>query len=158
MRWLNAIGVLLLVGLAAAPVRAAALPDGGVTAAEVAATMQRKGYKAEITKDKWGDPLLKSASSGVDFDVYFYECHDKPRCGSIQFYAGFDKPGLTDARVGEWNRTKRFGRVYLDTNGNPAVEMDMDVQHGATTEAIVNDLDRWLLVLAEFMKFIDWKS
>ena len=38
-----------LLGLAlSTPARAGALPDGGVTAAEVAAVMQAKGLKAEI--------------------------------------------------------------------------------------------------------------
>ena len=58
------------------------------------------------------------------------------------------------AQVAEWNRTKRFGRVYLDRDSDPWIEMDMDVEHGATTEAMANDLTRWALVLTEFRKFI----
>jgi hypothetical protein len=136
--------------------QAAPLPDGGVTSAEVAAILQRAGYKAEITKDQYGDPLVRSASSGVNFSVYFYTCQKTPRCTSIQFYAGFQKPGISDNRVAEWNRTTRFGKAYLDKDGDPRLEMDMDVQHGATTEAIANDLDRWVAVLAAFTKNIGW--
>jgi hypothetical protein len=32
--------------------------------------------------------------------------------------------------------------------------MDMDMEHGATTEAMTNDLDRWVVVMNEFRKFI----
>jgi hypothetical protein len=31
---------------------------------------------------------------------------------------------------------------------------DVDVEHGATTEAIANDMERWVTVLAEFTKYI----
>jgi len=147
--------VLLTVGVVV-PVRAVPLPDGGVTAAEVVSILQKKGYKAEITKDKYGDPLIHSASGTLNFDVYFYACHDTPRCASIQFYAGFQKPGIAEGRISEWNRTTRFGKAYLDKDGDPRVEMDMDVQHGATSEAIANDLDRWVAVLAAFTKHIGW--
>jgi len=34
--------------------------------------------------------------------------------------------------------------------------MDMDVQHGSKPEAIANDLDRWVAVLADFTKYIGW--
>ncbi|HTC09521.1 MAG TPA: YbjN domain-containing protein [Acetobacteraceae bacterium] len=153
MRWI--VGLLMLC-LATASACATPLPDGGVTAQEVADVLQHAGYKAEITQDKYGDPLIKSASSGVNFSVYFYTCKNSPRCTSIQFYAGFQKPGIALERVAEWNRTTRFGKVYLDQDGDPRIEMDMDVEHGANTEALQNDLDRWVAVLAAFVKYIGW--
>jgi hypothetical protein len=156
MRWVIVAAALSLAVGVLSPVHAAPLPDGGVTAAEVAGILQHAGYKAETSKDQYGDPLIRSASSGVNFSVYFYTCHDTPRCTSIQFYSGFKKPGIAEARISEWNRTKRFGKAYLDKDGDPRLEMDMDVQHGANTEAIANDLDRWVAVLADFTKYIGW--
>ncbi|HEY4168655.1 MAG TPA: YbjN domain-containing protein [Reyranella sp.] len=49
--------------------------------------------------------------------------------------AGFSKKGVAPQRILDWNRDKRFGRAYLDKVGDPWVEMDVDVEHGATTEA-----------------------
>jgi hypothetical protein len=156
MRWLKSVGALLLVVVPVSLARATALPDGGVTASEVASVLQGKGYKAEINADKSGDLLVGSASGGVNFSVYFYTCNHTPRCTSIQFSAGFQKPGITDEQLEKWNRTTRFGKAYFDTDHDPRVEMDVDVEHGATTEAIANDLDRWVSVLAEFVKYIGW--
>jgi hypothetical protein len=156
MKALHLLLALLLACGGAASARAMALPDGGVTAAEVTAILQQRGYPATSSTDQVGDPLLKSTSKGVNFSVYFYTCNKSPRCTSIQFYAGFKKPGISASQIGEWNRTTRFGKAYLDKDGDPNVEMDMDVEHGATTEAIANDLDRWIAVLGAFTKKIGW--
>jgi hypothetical protein len=148
---------IVWLGLAiASPALGRPLPDGGVTAEEVASVLHQKGYKAQVTTDDSGDPMVRSASSGVDFLVVYYECNHKPRCASIQFYAGFKKPGITPAQIAEWNATKRFGRAYLDDLSDPRVEMDVDVEHGTTTEAIGNAVERWVSVLTEFTKFIAW--
>jgi len=152
MRWYHIPTVLLALTSIAS---AAPLPDGGVTAKEVAQVMDSKSFPTEITTDKDGDPLVRSSTMKLKFGVFFYGCHGKPRCDSIQFSAGFSIKGMSPAQVAQWNRTKRFGRVYLDDDFEPWVEMDMDVEHGATTEAVANNLDRWVGVMSEFNKYIN---
>lgn len=152
MRWFWMVLAIVIVPLTAG---AAVLPDGGVTAQEVARALQNKGFQTELSTDKEGDPLIKSTYEGAKFSVYFYECGGKPRCKSIQFASGFAmNGGIAVARVAEWNRTKRFGRVYQDNDNDPWIEMDMDMEHGGTTEALENNVDRWLLVMREFRKYI----
>ncbi len=150
------IWIFLIAAMLPLSALAGYLPDGGVTVQEVAKSLQAKGFQTEITTDKDGDPLVKSTYEGTKFSVYFYECGGKPRCKSIQFASGFAMKGSMQAStVANWNRTKRFGRVYQDGENDPWIEMDMDMEHGGTTEAMANNLDRWLLVLREFRKFID---
>jgi hypothetical protein len=156
MRSRPTLSVALLGIAMAAPAMARPLPDGGITAQELASVLQEKGYKAQVTTDKDGDPLVRSASGGVDFLVLYYECKGKQRCPSIQCYAGFKKTAIMPARIAEWNTKRRFGRAYLDDESDPRVEMDVDVEHGATTEAIANDMERWVTVLAGFTKHIGW--
>ncbi len=152
MRWTILAAILLLAQNSA---WAGYLPDGGAVVQEVAASLKAKGLSTEITSDKDGDPLIKSIYESTKFSVYFYECGSKQRCKSIQFAAGFSVDGaLSASKVAEWNRRKRFGRVYLDNDSDPWIEMDMDLEHGATTEALTNNLDRWQLVIHEFRKFI----
>jgi Putative bacterial sensory transduction regulator len=152
MRWFQAFLVLLAL---ARPAFAAPLPDGGVTAQDVAQVMQEKGFAATIATDKEGDPLIRSSSKDLKFGVFFYGCHGKPRCDSIQFSAGFSVKGVTPEKIAQWNTTKRFGRAYLDKVAEPWVEMDMDVEHGATTEALANNLDRWVGVIGAFNGYIN---
>ena len=98
MRMRLALSVALLGFVTAAPVMARSLPDGGITSQELANILQEKGYKAQVTKDKDGDPMVRSASGGVDFLILYYECKGRQRCPSIQFYAGFKKKGITPAK------------------------------------------------------------
>ena len=136
----------------AGPAAAGPLPDGGVTADEIAGVMRALKMAVEQTKDRQGDPLILSNAGGRKFGVYFYQCQ-AARCGSIQFSAGFEgAAGVPMVKIQDWNRTKRFGRAYTD-GGTLYVEMDMDVERGATTEALANNFERWVAVVEQFPKF-----
>jgi hypothetical protein len=142
---------LMALGAAASP-----LPTGGVTADEVAAVLQAKGYVAQIAKDHDGDPLIHSGAEGSSFGVYFFGCHSTPRCTSIQFAAAYHvEGGMALAKINGWNRTMRFGRAYLDDTNDPFVEMDLDVEKGFTTEAIDNNIDTWDSVIGSFRRFVN---
>ena len=147
-----AVGTALLLGVASA--WAGLLPDGGLTAQDVASVLQADGLAVNIDKDRDGDPRVTTTYEGAKFSVYFYNCRGTPRCESIQFTAGFSGTGMTPARVADWNRTKRFGRVYLDRDNDPWVEMDIEVTHGVTTEALASNLNRWKLVLRTFRDYM----
>ncbi len=133
------------------------LASGGVTAAEVAAILQAKGYVAQIGKDEEGDPNIHSGSGaeGSGFDVYFFGCNKGPRCTSIEFSVAYHvEGGLTLAQINEWNHKKRFGRAYLDSENDPFIGMDVDVEKGFSTEAIDNNIDTWDSVVGTFRHFI----
>jgi len=152
----------LIAGLVAAAMTLAApaavgapLPDGGATAAEVAAALQAKGYAATLGTDSVGDPKITSAAEGSRFVVLFYGCRHGPRCTSIEFSAAFHVEGglkLTD--INSWSRRHRFGRAYLDQENDPYIQMDLDVEHGFTSEAIENNIDTWDSVLAAFRRML----
>ena len=145
-----AAGLLLAGGAAATP-----LTDGGVTADEVASVLQAKGYAAQIGKDQEGDPKIHSGAQGVAFDIYFYGCHKGPRCSSIQFTSAFHvEGGMKLAEINSWNRKNRFGRAYLDDVNDPFIEMDLDVEHGFTTEAVDNNIDTWDAVVGAFVRVV----
>ena len=149
---LGLAGAAFAWGSLALPAVAGPLPDGGVTAQEVAGVMRARKMAVSVTTDKDGDPLINSTVGGTKFGVYFYQCKG-PRCGSIQFSAGFEgAENITVSKVMDWNRTKRFGRAYID-KGTLYVEMDMDVEHGTNTEALANNFDRWDAVVEQFPKF-----
>ncbi|MFP5447910.1 MAG: YbjN domain-containing protein [Alphaproteobacteria bacterium] len=146
----------LAVGLGAAQGQARPLPAGGVTAAEVIEVLQASGYRAQADVDGVGDPMVRSATDGTNFAIYFYGC-ERERCTSIQFGAAFalkQSPGL--ARINEWNREMRFGRAYLDSEMDPVVEMDVDLELGASTEQLQSVIGTWAAVVPAFKTFIDF--
>jgi len=60
---------------------------------------------------------------------------------SIMFYISFINDGTTPKKINEWNRTKRFSRTYLDQEGNPHLELDLDLDGGVTQARILDFLN-----------------
>ncbi|MAK80970.1 YbjN domain-containing protein [Phenylobacterium sp.] len=146
----------LALGLCAVPAQSRPLPAGGVTAAEVIEVLQANGYRAEEDVDGVGDPMVRSATDGSNYAIYFYGC-ERGRCTTIQFGVAFSmkqSPGL--AKINEWNREMRFGRAYLDSEMDPAVQMDVDLELGATTEQLQSVIGTWGAVVPAFKNFIDF--
>src|SRR5688500_1118829 len=114
-RWLLlALGVACWACPAQAQMVRAQDPDSLVRA------LQSGGYSALLGTDKVGDPMVTSGVGGTTFQIFFYNCTDHSECATVTFHSGYD---LTDAvsleRMNEWNRTKRFGRAYLDGDNDP---------------------------------------
>ncbi|MCW4461136.1 YbjN domain-containing protein [Sphingomonas sp. BT-65] len=69
----------------------------------------------------------------------------------MQFYAGFSKTKMDAAKMNEWNRDKRWGRAYIDKEGDPVIEMDINMAPGGMERALFADsLDIWSKLLGEF--------
>lgn len=136
-----------------APVSAQVIGDPDV----IKLLMADFGLPATKTTDSDGDPMLDSRIDGTHFSVYFYNCKAN-RCGSVQFSAGFDMDEpMTYERVNEWNKTTRYGKVYLDEEMDPYVEMDIGLAgEGIGSKNFDDALDTWRVVLSDFRKFIDW--
>lgn len=116
------------------------------------------GYRAALVKDSEGDPKIDSATSGVNFSIYFYGCSGGTQCTSIQFASGFDMDqGTTPGVVNEWNANKRFGKVYLDDEKDPFIEMDISlVGGGISRDNFRDNLEKWEQLVGDFQKHIDW--
>ncbi|WP_447725414.1 YbjN domain-containing protein [Sphingomonas koreensis] len=118
----------------------------------VAELLRKEGYQAKVDPKKEGeDPVITSAASGSTFGLYFYNCDKGKNCQSVQFYAGFEKPKMDLARANAWNRDKRFGRAYLDKDGDAALEMDVNIEPGGMPrELFADSLSIWSDLLGEF--------
>jgi hypothetical protein len=121
---------------------------------QIAATMTNAGYKAELTKDPTGDPAIKSEAAGNPFWVLFYNCTDHRNCSTIEFhiaYATKTKPPLT--LINEWNRSHRFARAYTDDVADPVLQMDVDLDKGGISTALLKDhLEVWTTLVGQFQK------
>ena len=126
--------------------------------AAIAELMKTFGYRAELTTDDQGDPKIKSSAGGANFSVYFYGCTNGKDCTSIQFSAGFDlTDGTTLEVVNDWNTAKRYGKVYLDSENDPYIEMDINLEFGGVGEETFRDtLDIWDRLVSDFKTHIDW--
>lgn len=127
------------------------LPQGGFTIDDVVAWLQSKGYKALVVTGSDGSQHVSSASDGVDFGVYMFDCN-AGRCGSIQFSSGFATHGKFDtSQMNTWNRDKRWCRGYFDSENDPWVEYDVDLTPGGTYELLDDEFATWRKMLGLFV-------
>lgn len=144
----------MMVGVGSVP--AAAQMVSAANPESLASAMRNRGYKAELAKGSDGDPLIRSVAEGANFTILFFGCTNGRACQTVQFYAGFKANGSVPiARMNEWNRTKRFSRVYIDNEGDPVIELDLDLDDGGMSRALFEDnLEFWVAVLPAFRSFV----
>jgi len=106
----------------------------------LARVLQDMGYRAELTTDNSGDPMIKSSASGADVAILFYGCKSNRNCTTVQFFAGFKEPdnGSLSA-LNKWNADNRFGRAYQSDSGSARIEYDLDLDMGGMSKALFRD-------------------
>jgi len=124
--------------------------------ASLARVMQDMGYRAEMTKDDAGDPMIKSTASGSDFAVLFYGCKSNRNCTTVQFFAGFKDPdnGSLSA-LNKWNNDNRFGRAYQASSGSARIEYDLDLDMGGMSAALFKDnVEVFIALMDRYRKYV----
>ena len=139
---------------AALPAQAQVMADPDV----VAAFLQDYGLKPQPGIDDQGDPMLSSSVDDTKFDVYFYGCTKAQDCSSVAFSAAFLTPEpLKYATLNGWNQKARFGRAYLDGEGNAVIEYDVNLdKDGVGGKNFTDTIDIWRSLLDDFRKHINW--
>jgi hypothetical protein len=152
LRFLFLPGTLLLAGGAAT-----ADPGFGVSEAEVATVISQRGLPLRLGNDTFREPMIESHAGSTRFYVYFYECNQTRTCQNIQFRTGFATRGrVTLAQVNDWSSRWRFGRMYLDPEGDVILDMDVDARRGLPPDILAAQLSRWLETVREAETFIGW--
>lgn len=122
--------------------------------------LQGAGFQAKLDKDKIGDPMITSAYSGSTFVIYFYGCKNNVGCATIQFVTSYDSKdgaGPPLEKINAWNLNQRFGNAFIDKEGDPVLNMDLDLDDGGMSSALFTDnLEFWTAVMAGFEKHIGW--
>ncbi len=151
----------IMVFGAASVISLASAAHAQVTATDenaILQAMQDFGLVATMGTDNSGDPKISSRVSSTKFKVYFYGCTDNTQCTSIQFGAGYDlKSGISALKVNEWNAKKRFAKAYIDDEGDPFLEMDINTDFdGIGIKNFEDSMDLWRSLVEDFEEFIDW--
>ena len=127
-----------------------------ISAEDLSAVLKDSGYLPEISKRSDGNPIIKFEVFGLRTVVFFFAPKDGAYEG-FQFFAGFslqNKPG--QAKMNDWNVAKRFAKAYVDSDGDPTLEMDVDLEGGVTREFIAARIRTWRSVLGAFARHIGY--
>jgi len=147
-------GAILVAG--SWPVAAQVIVDGNQVDDIVA--IARGIGSASLEKQSNGDPRIAGTTGGIGYQVFFLNCTDNAACEDINFYAGFlDNKPTMDA-MNAWNRDKRFGNAYLDSDLDAVIEFDVNLEHGVTRENLEAAFSLWTLLLEQFSAYIGHKA
>ncbi len=59
---------------------------------------------------------------------------------TIVFRTSFRTKKVTLEAINEWNKSKRYSRSYLDKDGEPVLQLDLDLAGGITKDRILDFL------------------
>ena len=79
-------------------------------------------------------------------------------CEDLNFYAGFAEIKPTLDAINAWNRDKRFGNAYLDSDLDAAIEFDVNLEHGVSVDNLNAAFGIWSVILEEYITYIGYKA
>ena len=120
----------------------------------------RVSYQRDI--DGTGDPRwrIEDVESGLSFYLYVYDDDENTpdEYESLLVRAGFNMPTPpTVWTINGYNQSKRFVRAFLDEDGDPNVEADLDLRGGVAEETIVRFLVRFIAIVISFASWIGFQ-
>lgn len=118
-----------------------------LTPAEAIELLVGEGYAAALAED--GD-AVQLKFDGTRAMLLFNEAGD-----AVQFFFGMRGRPLSLDGVNAWNRDFKFSRAYLDRDGDPCLELDLDLAGGVSRARVLDFFltcrvahARWMTVLS----------
>jgi hypothetical protein len=102
-----------------------------LTGPELLKIMKDEGYSARLDEDE----DIRWRLQGRNCLILFYADNT-----ALQFYFGVTGTSVTLKQINEWNAGKRYSRAYLDSDGDPCLELDLDLAGGVSRARIVDFL------------------
>lgn len=139
-----------LISLSLAPA-ASAQSTVDATNTDTILSIARGFGDATLGTDSDGDPKISGRINGTSYTVFFYGCNDSgQQCKDIQFWSYWTARGVTAERLSTWNRDMRWGKSYIDKDGDTVLEMDANLYGGVTRKNLEDTFDWWRVVLTKF--------
>lgn len=119
----------------------------------IASLIRGMGMPAKLVTKPGENPYIESKYSGLVYLVFFMTCDDNNKnCKTLQYYMGYnDSKDTTLEKLNEWNKDHRFARAYRDNEGDPVLEMDIDLDFkGLPRENIIESLKTWQSLMDQY--------
>ncbi len=98
-----------------------------------------------------GFSIMNRTERFIQIDMFGLKVQLFPQPTSAQLFAGFSSSrAMSPVIINEWNRSKRFSRSYIDREGDPILESDIDLEGGVTEQAIVTWIQTFAISLKAF--------
>lgn len=153
----TALTVIVASVLAVLPVTAFAqeLVNGGDV--EAILEIAKAHGEASLEAQSSGDPRISGRINGLGYQLFFMNCTDGKDCEDLNFYAGFAELKPTVDAINDWNRNKRFGNAYLDSDLDAVIEFDVNLEFGVTRDNLDAAFGLWELLLQQYAEHIGYR-
>jgi hypothetical protein len=140
------VGALAALALGAAPCAALA---AGITKTDVAQALKTQGYDV---RDFQPNALAVNVSGHTV--VVFVAGAD----GDLSYITYFNDMTVNDvglAFLSKFNSEVKFGRAYVDRDGDITIQMDRNSTGGVTIKNVQSDFDVFLMLIAKFLSDLE---
>ncbi len=135
------VWLVLLIALVVATSLVTVAADGSMYVAATEDLIHQAFTQMEIAfeqgLDSNGEPVWLFAHRGITAMIL---PHDRIETGgyeSLLFYAAWStETPFEFSAINNWNRRARFGRAYVDDQGDPVIELDLLLSGGVTLETV----------------------
>lgn len=137
------LGAAVAALLVAAPLSDASA--AGVSKSQIAQSLGAKGYNVQDFKPNMlavvvGEQVVLVGVDGADADVSYIAYLNDVRLGD-----GGHK------FLSKFNSEVKFGRAYIDRDGDVALQMDRNSNGGVTVQNVESDFEVFLLLISKFL-------
>ena len=143
----------LVLGLVACFVLALATPQASLAAdiskSKITEILSEQGYAVRDFSESMvavvvGEHVVLVAVDGSDGDVSY-----------ITYINGVTPESLGYEFLSKFNSEVKFGRAYVDRDGDIALQMDRNAVGGISAKNIQSDFDVFLILISKFLKDIE---
>lgn len=144
------IGALAAAFLVTAPLTGAAA--GAVSKGEIADALSSQGYAVRDFQPNMlavvvGEHVVLVGISGADADISY-----------ITYLSGVSINDIGHEFLSKFNSEVKFGRAYVDGDGDIAIQMDRNSAGGVSIQNIESDFDVFLLLISKFLSDIETRA
>jgi Putative bacterial sensory transduction regulator len=143
-RSLKMLAMVAVAVVLAGPV--AAQTRDRITAEQLTGLLKDKGIEGQVNER--GNVIAQSNGSKI---VFFISGQ------TLQAYFGLTGTSANVTTINDWNKSKRFGRAYIDADGDPCVELDYDLEGGVTDDNIKVWFDTVTAIVRSFRTHVSSK-
>lgn len=98
----------------------------------------------KVEKHSSGTPYIVFKQNAVKQAIIFDDCDkNNKNCTTLQFVATWSDTKHTLQNINDWNSSKKFTTAYLDDDGDPVLEMSLDLTHKVSKNYLKKYLKIW---------------
>lgn len=115
---------------------------------------------AKLVREDGEAPFIEGRIKGLIYQAYFMDCTDEnDSCETVLFQATWEKgEHSTLERMNDWNTEMAYGKAFLDEDGDPTLEMVVNLLGGVTRDNFDDSVAVWAYIMGEFDSFAFQKS